>query len=95
MAVTERLDFEQPKNTLSEIAEIERRKLLTKNDFKYTNPYSSTNKDALSDGDEHGKGTGVFLDTYNGGSSTDTLERKNEIKINKYQENKPYTTPSA
>ncbi len=37
----------------------------------------------------------IFLDTVNGGSSVDVLERKNEIKINEYQPNKPYTTPSA
>ena len=55
----------------------------------------ATNKDAISDGDEFGKGTGVFLDTANGGSSVDTIERISEIKINEYQKNKPYTTPSA
>ena len=44
------------------------------------------------DGDELGRGTGVFLDVYNptAGTSTDVAERKNEIKINKFNSNKPY-----
>ena len=77
---TERLDFSQPANDLTAIAEIQRKSLIVKNDYKTVNPYSSVNKDANSDGDEFGKGTGIFLDTYNGGSSVDIVERKNEIK---------------
>jgi hypothetical protein len=95
MAVTERLNFDQPQNELGQIAEQQRQRLIPKNDYKPTNQYSQTNKDAISDGDELGKGTGGFLDTTNGGSSIDILERKNEIKINEYQSNKPYTTPSV
>ena len=95
MAQVEPLVFEQPSNELSSIADIERKKLLTKNDFNKQYEYSSVNPDALADGDEQGKGTGVFLDTANGGSSIDVLERINEIKINEYQKNKPYTTPTA
>lgn len=92
---TERLNFEQPANDLTVIADIQRKSLIVKNDFKTVNPYSAVNPDALSDGDESGKGTGIFLDTVNGGSSTDIFERKDNIKINEYQTNKPYTTPSA
>jgi hypothetical protein len=95
MPTTEPLNFSQPDNELSQIATQQRSKLIPKNDYKDTNKYSSTNPDAIADGDEMGKGTGVFLDTVNGGSSIDILERKNEIKINEYQVNKPYTTPSA
>lgn len=95
MATTERLDFSQPDNELSQIAEQQRQRLIPKNDYKTSNQYSATNKDAISDGDEYGKGTGSFLDTSNGGSSIDKLERINEIKINEYQKDKPYTTPSA
>ena len=95
MATTERLDFSQPNNELSQIAEQQRQRLIPKNDYKSSNQYSATNKDAISDGDEFGKGTGVFLDTMNGGSSIDNAERKNEIKLNEYQKDKPYTTPSA
>jgi hypothetical protein len=92
---TERLNFEQPANDLTAIAEIQRKSLVVKNDYKTANPYSAVNPDAISDGDESGKGTGVFLDTINGGSSIDIVERKNEIKVNEYQPNKPYSTPSA
>lgn len=92
---TERLDYSQPKNDLTAIADLQRKSLLVKNDYKTVNPYSAVNPDAISDGDESGKGTGIFLDTINGGSSIDIVERKNEIKVNEYQPNKPYTTPSA
>jgi hypothetical protein len=95
MATTERLDFSQPLNDLGVVGVEQRKKLIPKNDYKPTNEYSQTNKDAISDGDELGKGTGVFLDTANGGSSTDALERVNTIKINEYQTNKPYTTPTV
>jgi hypothetical protein len=95
MATTERLDFSQPMNELGMIGEEQRKKLFPKNDYKQTNQYSATNPDALGDGDEFGKGTGVFLDTANGGSSVDVIERINEIKINEYQREKPYTTPTA
>jgi len=95
MAQTERLDFSQPMNEIGVIGEEQRKKLFPKNDYKQTNEYSATNPDALGDGDEFGKGTGIFLDTANGGSSTDTFERINEIKINEYQKDKPYTTPTV
>jgi hypothetical protein len=92
---TERLDFSQPANDLTAIADLQRKSLIVKNDYKTVNPYSSVNPDAISDGDESGKGTGIFLDTINGGSSIDIVERKSEIKVNEYQPNKPYSTPSA
>jgi hypothetical protein len=95
MPVTERLNYNQPENEMSSIADEQRKRLFPKNDYKETNKYSAVNKDAVSDGDEFGKGTGVFLDTSNGGSSIDNVERINEIKINEYQKEKPYTTPSA
>ena len=87
------LDFSQPPNRLTAIADVERKKNIVKNDYNQQgNSYSSTNPDALADGDEMGRGTGVFLDVYNQsvGTSVDVVERKNEIKINKYQPNKPY-----
>ena len=90
------LDFSQPQNRLTEIADFERKKNIVKNDYSQQGQsYSSTNPDAVGDGDSLGRGTGVFLDTANGGSSVDTIERISEIKINEYQKNKPYTTPSA
>lgn len=87
------LDFSQPANRLTAIADTERKKNLVKNDYKQQgNEYSSTNPDAMGDGDALGRGTGSFLDVYNNlaGTSVDITERKNEIKINKYQPNKPY-----
>ena len=60
MATTDHLDFSQPNNELSQIAEQQRQKLIPKNDYKSVNPYSSTNKDAIGDGDEYGKVLGLF-----------------------------------
>jgi hypothetical protein len=80
-------------NALTAIADMERAKLIPKNDFNSVgNEYSSVNKDALSDGDARGRGTGVFLDVYNdsAGDAVDIAERKNEIKINKFNSSKPY-----
>lgn len=93
----EPLSFDQPTNELSSIADLERKKLLTKNDFNKQYEYSSVSPDALADGDEQGKGTGIFLDVYNqqAGAIQDILERKAEVKVNEYQPNSPYTTPSA
>jgi hypothetical protein len=96
MAQVDPINVEQPKNSLTDIAERIRKELLTKNDYGVKrNEYSATNKDAISDGDNQGRGTGVFLDTQNGGTITDVVERKNEIKINKYQSGNPYNTPTA
>ena len=70
-----------------------RKKNIVKNDYNQQgNTYSATNPDAMGDGDVLGRGTGSFLDVYNGlaGTSVDITERKNEIKINKYQPEKPY-----
>jgi len=97
MPASEPLNFSQPENKLSQIANAERQKLFPKNDYKTSNQYSATNPDAIADGDKQGKGTGGFLDTNNQGAGAiqDILERKAEITINKYKTNLPYTTPSA
>jgi hypothetical protein len=98
MATIEPLNFEQPKNDLSAIAEAERAKLIPKNDYKQTAyEYSSVNPDAIADGDTKGKGTGGDLDVYNqsAGAIQDILERKAETVINEYKPTNPYTTPSA
>jgi len=98
MATTEPLNFEQPKNDLTAIAEAERAKLIPKNDYKQTAyEYSSVNPDAIADGDTQGKGTGGDLDVYNQGAGgiQDILERKAETVINEYKPTNPYTTPSA
>jgi hypothetical protein len=96
MATLFPIDFSQPLNTLGQIGQTERTNGFKINDYKQSaNEYSSTNKDAISDGDPAGKGTGIFLDIFNGGSSEDITIRKDQIKVNFYQTNKPYTTPSV
>ena len=80
-------------NQLTAIADVERAKLIPKNDFNAVgNEYSSVNRDAIADGDSMGRGTGTYLDVYNvnAGTITDVVERKNEIKINKYNSSKSY-----
>lgn len=80
-------------NKLTELANAERSRLLPRNSFiKDANEYSSTNRDALADGDSMGRGTGVFLDVYNESAGTieDITERKNEIKINQFNSSKKY-----
>jgi len=80
-------------NQLSAYAEAERRKLFSKNDFSVEGEsYSSTHPDALADGDSQGRGTGVYLDVYNdsAGTNEDLLERKSNIKINKYNSGNQY-----
>lgn len=80
-------------NQLTEYANRERAKLIVKNDFQQTaDEYSVTNPDAIADGDSMGRGTGVFLDVYNEGAGTreDILERKTEIRVNKYNSSNKY-----
>jgi hypothetical protein len=80
-------------NNLTALADAERSKLLPRNSFiKDANEYSSTNKDAIADGDSMGRGTGVFLDVYNetAGTVEDIAERKDKIKINKFNSSKIY-----
>ena len=80
-------------NQLTSLSDLERAKLIPRNDYnKVGNEYSAVNRDALADGDSRGRGTGTFLDVYNTAAGTieDVLERKNEIKINKFNSSKVY-----
>lgn len=80
-------------NALTAIADAERAKLIPRNDYNSVgNQYSSTNPDAIADGDSLGRGTGVFLDVYNetAGTIEDVTERKSEIKINKFNSSRTY-----
>jgi hypothetical protein len=95
----DKLDFSQPtgdNNQMSFYAEQQRSKLFPRNDFNTKNQYGPTNKDALSDGDGMGRGTGGFLDVNNDkiGNSADIMDRVDNIKINKYNYKTPYTTPT-
>ena len=90
-------DFAQPENQLSAIAAAERQKLFPRNDYSpESDKYSSTHPDANADGDLIGRGTGNFLDVNNenAGTQTDKTERKEDIKINKYNSNRPYYIPA-
>ena len=80
-------------NQLTAIADAERKRLITRNDFiRDADEYGVTNSQALADGDDMGRGTGVYLDVYNdtAGTSLDVAERKDDIKINKYNRFKTY-----
>lgn len=94
MANDYNLDFSQDvPNQLTAIADMERAKLIPRNDYNGVgNQYSAVNEDALATGDRLGRGTGVFLDVYNSAAGTidDVVERKNEIKINKFNSSNPY-----
>lgn len=73
------------------------------NSVSPTNRYSGTHPNALSDGDNKGKGTGVFLDTYNGGADFDIngnpaaagSGRIQNIAINEYNSLNGYTAPDT
>jgi hypothetical protein len=88
------LDLSQTEqNQLTAIADAERKKLITRNDFQQTaDEYGVTNSQALADGDDMGRGTGVFLDVYNdkAGTSVDIFERKDDIKINRFNKFNTY-----
>lgn len=94
----DKLDFSQPdpdKNQMSFYAEQQRLKLFSRNDYKTENQYGPTNKDAIADGDSLGRGTGGFLDVgnENAGTREDIIERKDNIKINKYNNKNTYQVP--
>jgi len=67
------------------------KKNISRNIYKEGNPYNIGNKNALSDGDEKGKGE------YNGsvGSKTDIATRKKLEAKNKYSETNPYNISNA
>jgi hypothetical protein len=97
MAVqSDKVDFSQPNNELSRIAEEQRKKLFPRNDFNPADQYSTVHPDAIADGDKIGRGTGGELDVYNqkAGTSIDISERKDDLKINKFSANNPYYTIS-
>jgi hypothetical protein len=72
-----------------EVAEKERTKLLGGNEYKpLASEYNESHKNALSDGDDKGKG-----ETSTVGSKTDIQERAKLTTINLYGANKPYTSP--
>lgn len=64
-------------------------KLIPINEYKPTSSeYGATHPNALSDGDNKGKG-----ETETIGNQTDIVERTKLTVINQFSENKQYTTP--
>jgi hypothetical protein len=89
----ESINLEQTENNaLTAIANAERDRLFTRNDFSTVNQYSSTHPDAMATGDEYGKGTGQVLDTFNqsAGSSIDIAERNYQLRVNPFNYNRTY-----
>ena len=90
---------------LEELGNQYRKDNIIKNTYQNSegNEYNAKHKNALSDGDNKGKGTGVFLDTYNGGGVEDELGASNEpgsgrvgnIVKNQYSSEKPYSHPDT
>lgn len=75
---------------LRTVAKAEREgKLIPTNEYKPDSfEYGATNPNALSDGDEKGKGATTTI-----GGKTDIQERTKLIVVNQYAESKPYTSP--
>jgi len=65
--------------------------LVAKNDYSDTDPYNAGNPDALSTGDEKGKG----LVNGEAGGLTDIKTRAKLIAKNKYNSNREYNAGTA
>lgn len=76
---------------LEEISEQYRKREVVRNDHGYNDEYSGTHPDALSDGDEHGKGE----KNNSVGSATDIKTREKQVVKNKFTYNKPYNDSTA
>lgn len=83
---------------LEEAAILVRQQLIAKNEYNgadNSNGYSANHPNAKSDGDDKGRGTGVYLDTYNGGTETDQNERIVLKARNQYNKDKGYEAPDT
>ena len=90
---------------LEELGSEFRKKNIVKNTYQNAqgNEYGSKHPNAQSDGDSKGKGTGNFLDTYNGGSTLDELGSPEDpgsgrianIAKNQFSAEKPYRLPET
>jgi hypothetical protein len=74
------------KSKVMEIGKIEFAKQTSQSKFNTLNFYNPNHRDALSDGDEHGKGP--FKGSV--GSKTDIMTRGNNIMMNPYNPNNHY-----
>lgn len=94
-------------NKLEEVAQNQRNILIARNVYNTIDEqqYKATHTRALADNETplHGKGTGVFLDTYNGGDDIDVNGNPNYIGSGRLQnkaknifnENNPYKAPDT
>jgi len=75
---------------LTDIANAERKVELGRKSYQENAPYDGNHKNALSDGDDKGKGE------KNGkvGSATDNAEKAKNLARNKFGQNKPYDQSS-
>jgi len=93
---------------LEEIAINQRNILIAKNTYNTesdTNTYNATHSRATSDEKTpvNGKGTGEFLDVFNGGGSLDIFGnpakagsgRLKNVATNEFNNDKPYTAPDT
>jgi hypothetical protein len=76
---------------LEEVSVPYRKNLVAKNDYDNNRPYDAGNPDALSTGDEQGKGE------MNGevGGATDIKSRKALVAKNKFNRNREYNAGTA
>jgi hypothetical protein len=76
---------------LEEMSKQYREEQISRNDYDKNDEYSGTHPDALSDGDELGKGE----KNDSVGSKTDIEQRNLQKARNKYNFNKPYNDSTA
>ena len=97
MSVRIPIDNSQPANKMTAVADEQRKKIKAINDYLDQNAYTSTNPDAIAEGDSMGRGTGQFLDVnnYNAGTSEDIIKRKEAFAGAKYKPTSPYTKPTS
>ena len=78
---------------LEQIGDKERVNLLARNEYNYTTEYNSTNPNAVSDGDEKGKGQ--LNENGTVGSLTDINNRNVLMGKNEYNPNSEYNSTSS
>ena len=82
---------------MTQVAKGERDKLFPKNEYSPKSEfYSPQHPNALTDGDDKGRGTTVFLGVHDAktGTKVDVLTRKEIIKTNAYNSKNGYSVPS-
>ena len=85
----------QPGEQLTAIGKAERDRLFPKNEYSpKSESYSPQHPNAMSDGDEKGRGNSVFLGVRGDiGTQTDILTRKDLVKTNAFNSKNSYSVP--